>query len=118
MAYFGNPAQYGYASRMAMGLARLRAEHLAAEAVQIAIWDGVASDGPAGTGADVAAWAAAWRARADHRRRAPVDRGLEPPAAACDERPMSATLAAILFTDFEGFSTLEREPPCRPSGTG
>ena len=42
MAFFGNPAQYGYASRTAMGLARLRAEHLAAEAVQIAIWDGVA----------------------------------------------------------------------------
>ena len=42
MAYFGNPAQYGYASRTAMGLARLRAEHLAAEAVQIAIWDGAA----------------------------------------------------------------------------
>ena len=44
IAYFGDPAQYGYASRMAMGLARLRAQHLLAEPVQIAIWDGVAGD--------------------------------------------------------------------------
>ena len=40
MEYFGDPAQYGYGSRMAMGLARLRAQHLGAEPVQIAIWDG------------------------------------------------------------------------------
>jgi hypothetical protein len=55
---FRRPRQYGYGSRMAMGLARLRADHLAAEPVQIAMWDGAPSNGPAGTGADVAAWAA------------------------------------------------------------
>ena len=42
---------------MAMGMARLRAEHLVGEAIQLAIWDGEPSNGPAGTGADVAAWA-------------------------------------------------------------
>ena len=104
MAYFGNPAQYGYASRTAMGLARLRAEHLGAEAVQVAIWDGVASDGPAGTGADVAAWAAAGE-RTRIVDPGAVERGLERP------RPRVTTtyeraLAAILFTDFKGFSTL------------
>jgi Tetratricopeptide Repeats-Sensor/Adenylate and Guanylate cyclase catalytic domain len=104
MAYFGNPAQYGYASRTAMGLARLRAEHLGAEAVQIAIWDGVASDGPAGTGADVAAWAAAGE-RTRIVDPGAVKRGLARP------RPRVTTtyeraLAAILFTDFKGFSTL------------
>jgi adenylate cyclase len=104
MAYFGNPAQYGYASRTAMGMARLRAEHLAAEAVQVAIWDGAASDGPAGTGADVAAWAAAGE-RTRIVDPGAVARGLARP------RPRIATpyeraLAAILFTDFKGFSTL------------
>ena len=78
MAYFGNPDQYGYASRMAMGLACLRAEHLAAEAIQIAIWDGVAPEGPAGTGADVLAWQ-----QAGGRTRSidpgPVTRGLVRP---------------------------------------
>jgi len=104
MAYFGNPAQYGYASRTAMGLARLRAEHLAAEAVQVAIWDGAASDGPAGTGADVAAWAAAGE-RTRIVDPGAVDRNLvrpEPRVTTLYER----ALAAILFTDFKGFSTL------------
>jgi hypothetical protein len=104
MAYFGNPEQYGYASRMAMGLTRLRAEHLAAEPIQIAIWDGVAPGGPAGTGADVLAWQ-----QAGGRTRSidpgAVARGLtrpEPRVKTVYER----TLAAILFTDFEGFSNL------------
>jgi hypothetical protein len=104
MAFFGNPAQYGYGSRMAMGLARLRAQHLGAEAVQVAVWDGVESTGPAGTGADVAAW----RASGGRTRivdPGPVARALErpPPRVRSDYERM---LAAILFTDFAGFSTL------------
>jgi class 3 adenylate cyclase len=104
MAFFGNPAQYGYASRTAMGLARLRAEHLGAEAVQIAIWDGVASDGPAGTGADVASWAAAGEPTRIVDPGA-VARGLERPEPRVTT-PYERALAAILFTDFKGFSTL------------
>jgi adenylate cyclase len=104
MAYFGNPAQYGYASRTAMGLARLRAEHLAAEAVQLAIWDGAASDGPAGTGADVASWAAAGE-RSRIVDPGIVARDLERPAPRFTT-PYERALAAILFTDFKGFSTL------------
>ena len=104
MAYFGNPAQYGYASRTAMGLARLRAEHLAAEAVQIAIWDGIASDGPAGTGADTASWAAAG-GRTLVVDPGAVERGLERPEPRVTT-PYERALAAILFTDFKGFSTV------------
>ncbi|HEV2817701.1 MAG TPA: adenylate/guanylate cyclase domain-containing protein [Allosphingosinicella sp.] len=104
MAYFGNPAQYGYASRTAMGLARLRAEHLAAEAVQVAIWDGAAADGPAGTGADVAAWAAAGE-RTRIVQPGAVDRDLARPEPRVTT-PYERALAAILFTDFKGFSTL------------
>jgi adenylate cyclase len=102
--FFGDPVQYGYASRMAMGMARLRAEHLAGEAVQLAIWDGEPSNGPAGTGADVAVWA-------KHGGRAriidvgAVDRELSrPPPRVKSE--YERDLAAILFTDFQGFSTL------------
>jgi class 3 adenylate cyclase len=104
MEFFGDPAQYGYGSRMAMGLARLRAHHLGAESIQIAIWDGKASDGPAGTGADVGAWK-------DQGGRTlvvdpgAVDRNLTrpPPRVRSEHERM---LAAILFTDFAGFSTL------------
>jgi class 3 adenylate cyclase len=105
MEYFGDPAQYGYGSRMAMGMARLRAHHLGAEAVQIAVWDGKASNGPAGTGADVAAWTAQ-AARSRIVDPGTVDRNLtrpEPRVRSAHER----SLAAILFTDFAGFSTLQ-----------
>ena len=105
MEYFGDPAQYGYGSRMAMGLARLRAHHLGAEAIQLAIWDGKASDGPAGTGADVAAWKEQG-GRSLILDPGEVDRNLTRP----DARVRSAherSLAAILFTDFAGFSTLK-----------
>ncbi|MGQ0590495.1 MAG: adenylate/guanylate cyclase domain-containing protein [Sphingosinicella sp.] len=104
MEFFGDGAQYGYGSRMAMGLARLRAEHLAAEAVQLAIWDGKAANGDAGTGIDVAAWRdGAGRTVAIEPGQ--VERGLTRP----EPRVRSAydrALAAILFTDFAGFSTL------------
>ena len=105
MEYFGDPAQYGYASRMAMGLARLRAQHLGAEAVQVAIWDRVAADGPAGTGADVAAWVEQG-GRSRTVDPGPVERGLarpEPRARSDHQR----SHVAILFTDFAGFSTLK-----------
>jgi class 3 adenylate cyclase len=104
MAYFGNPDQYGYASRTAMGLARLRAEHLAAEAVQLAIWDGGTPDGPAGTGADVIAWQQAG-GRAHVIDPGTVARNLVRPAPRVTS-PHERMLAAILFTDFKGFSTL------------
>lgn len=104
MEFFGGPEQYGYGSRMAMGLARLRARHLGTEAVQVAIWDGAAASGPAGTGADVAAWRARG-GRAIVVDPGAVDRALErpPPRVRGDYERM---LAAILFTDFAGFSTL------------
>lgn len=104
MAFFGNPDQYGYASRTAMGLTRLRAEHLAAEAVQLAIWDGAAPDGPAGTGADVIAWQQAG-GRAHVVGPGSVARDLVRPAPRVTS-PHERMLAAILFTDFKGFSTL------------
>lgn len=105
MDYFGGPGQFAYGSGMAMGLARLRARHLDAEPVQIAIWDGVAASGPAGTGADVATWQARG-GRTIVIDPGPVDRALErpPPRVPSDYERM---LAAILFTDFAGFSTLK-----------
>jgi len=104
MDYFGGPEQFAYGSGMAMGLARLRARHLDAEPVQVAIWDGVAASGPAGTGADVATWQARG-GRTIVIDPGPVDRALErpPPRVRSDYERM---LAAILFTDFAGFSTL------------
>lgn len=104
MAYVGDPDQFAYGSRVAMGLAILRSQHLGTVPQQLAIWDGVASTGPAGTGADVAAWRARG-ATTEIVDPAGVDRRLmaaPAPAPSQSER----ALAAILFTDFPGFSRL------------
>jgi hypothetical protein len=104
MEFFGDPKQYGYGSRMAMGMARLRAEHLGGGAVQLAVWDGKASHGPAGTGADVAAWQEKG-GRSRILDPGAVERGLIRPPPRISSR-YERSLAAILFTDFKGFSTL------------
>ena len=102
--YFGDPAQFGHASRMAMGLARLRASHLQADPVQVLVWDEVPSQGPAGTGAD----ADAWREAGGRTLIVPpgaADRRLARPAPG-EDSGYERVLAAILFTDFVGFSKL------------
>jgi class 3 adenylate cyclase len=102
--YFGDAEQFGSASRMAMGLARLRAEHLHADPLQLVVWDGTPSSGPAGTGADVAAWeGAGGRSRAIPA--GALNRSFARPPVAFDS-PYERVLAAILFTDFVGFSQL------------
>lgn len=104
MAFVGDPGQFAYGSRVAMGLATLRAQHLGNKPGQLAVWDGLPVRGVAGTGADVAVWrACGGETLVIHP--GDVTRGLaRPPArnAADHER----TLAAILFTDFPGFSKL------------
>ena len=104
MVYVGDPGQFAYASRVAMGLATLRAQHLGNAPLQLAIWDGSPSDSSAGTGADVAAW------RAQGGATIVIDPGeidrdfARPPVPDATEHERA--LAAILFTDFPGFSKL------------
>lgn len=47
---------FGYATRLATGLALLRARNLDTDVEQLAIWDGEEATGTAGTGADVRLW--------------------------------------------------------------
>lgn len=101
--YVSDPGLFGYGAAVAMGGARLRAEHLATQAFQLAIWDGK-EGGPVGTAADVRLWR---------------DRGGETvviDAGAIDRNypresvhvapPLPRRTAAILFTDYAGFSRL------------
>lgn len=105
--YLGDPNQYGYASRIAMGLAHLRSEHLGAGAVQLVVWDEVQTRGEAGTAADVRTWQGAG-GRTRVIRATSLKRDLERPAPA-HQSPQTRALAAILFTDFAGFSALSEE---------
>ena len=104
MDYVGDAHQFSYGSRIAMGLARLRARHLGGEAVQLAVWNGTAGGAEAGTSADVATW------RASGGRSIVI-----PPGAitrAGGRAPHSAVpgparaLRGMIFTDFPGFSRL------------
>jgi class 3 adenylate cyclase len=103
MHYVGDPEQFAFASHVAMGLARLHAQRLGGDPLQLAIWDGKPSGGPAGTGTDVGAWRARG-GRSEVVDPGAIDRGfVRPPA---QEAIRERRLAAILFTDFAGFSKL------------
>jgi class 3 adenylate cyclase len=104
MAYVGDAGQFAYGSRVAMGLATLRAQHLGGRTLQLAVWDGQPSSEAAGTGADVAAWQAGG-GEAHVIAPGTVDRALARPPAQ-DAPDQARALAAILFTDFPGFSKL------------
>ncbi len=104
MHYVGDPEQFGYASKVAMGMAKLRAQYLGNKPTQLAIWDGVPSNGPAGTGADVAAWQN-YSGSSEVIEAGDIKRDLGR-SQAPDEDVHKRTVAAILFTDFPGFSKL------------
>lgn len=104
--HLGDDDSFAYAARYAMGLAVQRAAMLDGEAVQLALWDGHAADGPAGTGADVACWR-------DRLGRPtviiwPLAATSPPPAAAGRPEPGDRrVLRALLFCDVAGFSRLD-----------
>lgn len=103
LEYVSDPGLFGYGAAVAMGLARLRAQQLATDTFQLAIWDGQPG-GPVGTGADVALW----QSRGGETQvidSAGVDRGYQRPEAG-DPAPLARRTAAILFTDYAGFSQL------------
>ncbi|WP_156678716.1 adenylate/guanylate cyclase domain-containing protein [Sphingomonas profundi] len=98
MNYVGDPAQFDYADRVAMGLARVKARQLDAEAFQLNL---------EGEGVDMPA-VATWRTCGGASVTVPapgIDRGFPRPPlprGSGEER----TMAAIIFTDFPGFSKL------------
>jgi class 3 adenylate cyclase len=101
--YLGDDALFAYCSQLAMGLAILRARHLATAVEQIAVWDGEPPAGPVGTAADMANWRRTGRPQSVIRCA-----GKAPPhsAATAIERPTSRRTRAMLFGDIRGFSRL------------
>ncbi|MEP3225888.1 MAG: adenylate/guanylate cyclase domain-containing protein [Parasphingorhabdus sp.] len=104
MNYVGDAAQFGYASKVAMGMAKLRSEYLGTPPQQLAIWDELPVDGPAGTGADVKVWADFGGATTVIKAGV-INRDLAWPVQP-DTDNLERGLAAYLFTDFPGFSKL------------
>jgi hypothetical protein len=105
-AFLGDDVLYRYGSELSMGLALLRARFLDAEVRQLAVWDGRAARGGAGTAIDVATWR-----RGGHPTTV-IDTGgaherEEPRAAVATSS--SRVVRALLFGDMKGFSRLTDE---------
>lgn len=105
MRYVDDEGQFAFASEVGMGLAKLRATQMGAEAIQIAVWDGKVSTELAGTGADVRRWLETGA------RSIRVDPGVIQRAAGGAPREPAAERAAralrvLVFTDFKNFSKL------------
>ena len=111
-AYLDDDVLYRYCAELAMGLALLRARYVDAEVHQLALWDGTAATGIAGTAADVASWRSTGHdvvvvspgcagSPSDPARSVPADGGL----ARVVHRPRRV-VRAMLVGDIRGFSKL------------
>lgn len=117
--YAGDPQIYAYTTKLAMGLALLRARFLDAEAVQLAVWDGEPAT-VAGTGYDVSLWREMGRPTdvIDVQRRPTMPepehdeaRTAELTGAATPGEPQDTDrkICALLFADLSGFSGIREE---------
>ena len=97
---------FGYAARIAMGHALNHAAFLDAPVEQLAVWDGDASSGVAGTAHDVAIWGAA--GHPTHVISLPASTRRPPDASAGRSEP-NREIGTIVFTDLHGFSRLRDE---------
>jgi Adenylate and Guanylate cyclase catalytic domain len=117
----GDDILFRYASDLAMGLALLRARYLAAEARQLAVWDGEDPRGAAGTSSDTATWrhAGQWVTVVPPDGGPPTELGpiaslrrfrggTRPDVLARPETP-ARVVGAMLYGDFKDFSRLTDE---------
>jgi adenylate cyclase len=108
MRFVNDDEQFAYCSKLTMGLAQLRAEVMQADTFQLAVWDGVATTGVAGTAADYAEWAR----QGGQTRVIPItaDRPALDPVAVPETRTRPLwILRSMLFADFAGFSRLDED---------
>lgn len=98
--YLDDPVLFDFCARIAMGDTLLRARYLEADAHQVAVWDGSASSGTAGTAVDVGHW----RGTGAGSTIIPVVSG---ESDASPELPAHRRrIRAIVFADYAGFSRL------------
>ncbi len=106
--YNGDAEVFAYASRLAMGLAIVRAQQLCSEVMQLAVWDGQDTRERAGTFVDIQVW------RRHNLKTVTIGsegnlpgnvRSAKPQRRAAHALP-PRKVRAIMFGDFHGFSRL------------
>ena len=112
-AYVGDDHQFAYNTRLAMGLAVLRADAMGVPAIQLAIVSdqihSLSRTGLAGAHADIRMWAALSR-QTEVIAAGPVPRKLKFPPRAPVGSGTRREIRSIIFADYKGFSRLgERE---------
>lgn len=104
--YVEDAEVFTYASRLAMGLAMLRAQQFSSEPIQLAVWDGQQTSEKAGTFADVRAWQSHGLKTITISSEGNLPAGI-PTARQEPQNPMPPRkVCAIMFGDFHGFSRL------------
>lgn len=103
MEYVGDDQQFIYGARVAMGMARLRADHLRTGALQLAVWDGKEDGSASGTAGNVALWN---RIGGETLTITPVAVDRVHCRSTVREDRETRSTHAILFCDFAGFSRL------------
>jgi len=107
--YLGDNALFHYATRLAMGLAIQKAQHVSGHIEQISVWDGELGSGPAGTAADISYWRSKGypvsliHSRSGHQ----LDTPPEKPEADFEAAEGERHPYAMLFGDIKGFSKLK-----------
>ena len=98
--YLNDPVLFQFCSQVAMGDALIRARLLETDAHQVAVWDGVRTEGRAGTAVDVAFW------RSTSRESTVISVDSDPTMAVPGVEAALREIRGIVFGDFAGFSTL------------
>ncbi|MFN3517697.1 MAG: adenylate/guanylate cyclase domain-containing protein [Novosphingobium sp.] len=113
--YVGDDNQFAYNTRLAMGLAALRARDSGSDAIQLAVvsdtFRSFSTTGRAGTRADIELWRGLGRETVAIPA-GPVPRDLTFPPKPVIGRGTKREVRSILFADYKGFSRLgERDLP-------
>lgn len=106
--YGGDAEVFAYASRLAMGLTILRAQQIASEPVQLAVWDGRETGETAGTFADIRMWQSRGLKTITVDSEGNIAANIANAGAPQQSgRPLPPRkVRAIMFGDFHGFSQL------------
>ena len=105
MRYVDGAAQFGYGSKVTMGLARLRARHLNSAVLQLAIVESVGA--VTLSGSDIGDWRATG-GRSAVVTAGPLQRPKMPPAPPPRSRVERST-SGLMFMDYPGFAALDEQ---------